>query len=88
MTNNNKGMEMSTLSPLFEEWVQSYDGEHPLVDLGCAFGRNVSAAATRLAETQRAQLPSEPGGSPALGSVSPKQPTSSPVARRGRSLGR
>ena len=52
MTNNNKGMEMSTLSPLFEEWVQSYDGEHPLVDLGCAFGRNVSAAATRLAETQ------------------------------------
>ena len=34
MTNNNKGMEMSTLSPLFEEWVQSYDGEHPLVDLG------------------------------------------------------
>ena len=50
MTNNNKGMEMSTLSPLFEEWVQSYDGEHPLVDLGCAFGRNVSAAATRLAE--------------------------------------
>ncbi len=52
MTNNNKGMEMSTLSPLFEEWVQSYDGEHPLVDLGCAFGRNVFAAATRLAETQ------------------------------------
>jgi len=52
MTNNKKGMEMSTTSPLFDEWVQAFDGIHPLVDIGCAWGKNVFEAAKVLAKTR------------------------------------
>ena len=33
--------EMSEPSPLVKFWVQSFDGIHPLLDVGCAYGRNV-----------------------------------------------
>ena len=44
MTLNGTGLEMSDPSPLVHHWVESYDGIHPLVDVGCAYGRNVQAA--------------------------------------------
>lgn len=44
MTLNGTGLEMSDPSPLVNHWVDSYDGVHPLVDVGCAYGRNVQAA--------------------------------------------
>ena len=46
-TLNNTGFEMGQPSPLLKQWVANYDGVHPLVVIGCAFGRN-SAAAVRL----------------------------------------
>mmetsp|Transcript_7113 Transcript_7113/g.18442 ORF Transcript_7113/g.18442 Transcript_7113/m.18442 type:complete len:299 (-) Transcript_7113:266-1162(-) len=49
-TMNNTGFEMAELSPLHAEWVASYDGEHPLLDIGAAYGRNTLAAANILAE--------------------------------------
>mmetsp|Transcript_4261 Transcript_4261/g.12835 ORF Transcript_4261/g.12835 Transcript_4261/m.12835 type:complete len:265 (+) Transcript_4261:367-1161(+) len=45
MTMNAMGLEMSTTSPLLNEWVAAYDGRHPLVDIGCAYGKNTCAAA-------------------------------------------
>ena len=50
-TTNKTGMEMSTISPLHQEWVASYDGTHPLVDIGCAYGRNTYAASQVLSST-------------------------------------
>jgi len=44
MTLNGTGIEMSEPSPLVKFWTQSFDGIHPLVDIGCAYGRNVQAA--------------------------------------------
>ena len=43
-TLNHKGFQMSTTSPLFEDWIESYDGKHPLLDVGCAYGINTFAA--------------------------------------------
>lgn len=44
MTLDGTGLEMSEPSPLVKFWAQSFDGIHPLVDVGCAYGRNVQAA--------------------------------------------
>ena len=44
MTLNGTGLEMSTPNPLVKHWAQSYDGKHPILDMGCAYGRNVQAA--------------------------------------------
>mmetsp|Transcript_28528 Transcript_28528/g.71592 ORF Transcript_28528/g.71592 Transcript_28528/m.71592 type:complete len:310 (-) Transcript_28528:871-1800(-) len=44
-TLNDTGFEMSTTSPVFPAWVAAFDGTHPLVDIGCAYGRNSVAAA-------------------------------------------
>jgi tRNA1(Val) A37 N6-methylase TrmN6 len=46
-TKNNKGMQMSVINPLFEEWVAAYDGKLAIGDLGCAYGINSLAAAKR-----------------------------------------
>jgi SAM-dependent methyltransferase len=35
---------MSTPNPLVKYWAQSYDGNNPILDMGCAYGRNVQAA--------------------------------------------
>lgn len=43
-TANNTGFEMNTQSPLFAAWVASYNGEQPLLDIGCAYGLNSIAA--------------------------------------------
>ena len=32
---------MSTYSPLLNEWIDSYNGKEPLLDLGCAYGINI-----------------------------------------------
>lgn len=44
MTLNGTGIEMSQPSPLVKYWAQSFDGIHPLLDVGCAYGRNVQTA--------------------------------------------
>ena len=44
MTLNATGLEMSTPNPLVKHWAQSYDGNSPILDIGCAYGRNVQAA--------------------------------------------
>lgn len=41
---------MSEPSPLVKFWVQSFDGIHPLLDVGCAYGRNVQTAHNLLKE--------------------------------------
>eukprot|EP00984_Skeletonema_dohrnii_P027318 scaffold16852_cov65-Skeletonema_dohrnii-CCMP3373.AAC.2 len=50
MTLNGTGLEMSEPSPLVKYWVQSFDGIHPLLDVGCAYGRNVQTAHNLLKE--------------------------------------
>mmetsp|Transcript_10423 Transcript_10423/g.20839 ORF Transcript_10423/g.20839 Transcript_10423/m.20839 type:complete len:301 (+) Transcript_10423:71-973(+) len=50
MTLNGTGLEMSEPSPLVKFWVQSFDGIHPLLDVGCAYGRNVQTAHNLLKE--------------------------------------
>jgi hypothetical protein len=43
--------EMAASTPLLEHWVSAYRNDHrgrPLLDIGCAYGRNVLAAAQRL----------------------------------------
>lgn len=47
-TMNNTGFEMAEVSPLHAEWLSAYDGEHPLLDIGAAYGRNTVAAAIAL----------------------------------------
>ena len=47
-TANQTGFEMAQTSPVFDQWIASYDGLHPLLDIGCAYGLNVAAAAERL----------------------------------------
>lgn len=44
LTKNRKGVELSTHSPLVEQWIASYDGVHPIVDIGAAYGMNVGLA--------------------------------------------
>jgi hypothetical protein len=44
MTLNATGIEMSVANPLVKFWAQSFDGIHPIVDIGCAYGRNIQAA--------------------------------------------
>ncbi len=46
-TQNKRGMQMASRSPLFEAWVASCDGNHPLADLGCAYGLNAMEAIRR-----------------------------------------
>lgn len=48
VTLNRTGFEMGASSPLLDHWVRCYDGKHPLVDIGCAFGRNSQAALENL----------------------------------------
>ena len=43
-TLNNKGFQMASPSPLLEDWVESYDGRNPLLDIGCAYGINTYEA--------------------------------------------
>ena len=43
-TLNNRGYQMSKTSPLLKEWIRSFDGRNPLVDLGCAYGINTYEA--------------------------------------------
>ena len=43
-TLNHKGFQMATTSPLLEDWIKSYDGENPLLDVGCAYGINTYEA--------------------------------------------
>lgn len=42
--------EMAEPSPLLEHWISAYVSGRPLLDVGCAYGRNVAAAAKRVAE--------------------------------------
>ncbi len=49
-TLNGCGFEMFKTSPLLATWVESYDGQHPLLDIGCAYGRNSAAAVLKLTE--------------------------------------
>lgn len=44
LTKNRKGVELATHSPLVEQWMASYDGVHPIVDIGAAYGMNVGLA--------------------------------------------
>lgn len=44
-TANGKGFQMSTKSPLFQDWIKAYDGKHPILDCGCAYGINSISAA-------------------------------------------
>ena len=39
---------MAQTNPLLEHWLSAYDGQRPLLDVGCAYGRNVRAAAEKL----------------------------------------
>ena len=41
---NNKGFQMAKTSPLLQEWINSFDGQNTLVDLGCAYGINTYEA--------------------------------------------
>ena len=41
---NNKGFQMSKTSPLLQEWMNSFDGQNPLVDVGCAYDINIYEA--------------------------------------------
>lgn len=43
-TANETGFEMAMASPLLEHFAAAYDGQHPLLDMGCAYGRNVCSA--------------------------------------------
>ncbi|KAK3087122.1 hypothetical protein FSP39_002016 [Pinctada imbricata] len=43
-TLNNRGYQMATPSPLLQDWLSSYDGQHPLLDIGCAYGINTYKA--------------------------------------------
>jgi hypothetical protein len=52
MTLNGTGLEMSTPNPLVKYWAQSYDGNNPILDMGCAYGRNVHAAHDLLKDKQ------------------------------------
>lgn len=45
-----RGFQMAQECPLVYEWADSFDGEHPLMDIGCAFGSNIEAAVQHLNE--------------------------------------
>ncbi|EOD33474.1 hypothetical protein EMIHUDRAFT_229589 [Emiliania huxleyi CCMP1516] len=47
LTQNGCGMQMATASPLAGAWIDAYDGHHPIVDVGCAYGLAVKEAAAR-----------------------------------------
>lgn len=47
-TVNQTGFEMAETNPLLADFVSAYDGLHPLLDIGCAYGRNVAAAVRML----------------------------------------
>ena len=60
LTQNGCGMQMATASPLAGAWIDAYDGHHPIVDVGCAYGLAVKEAAVRLQSfcPDLSQLPS------------------------------
>lgn len=60
-TMNGTGYEFAKPSPLLQWWLDSYDGQSPLLDVGCAYGRNSFAAAAHLARTH-----GEPSGTRVL----------------------
>ena len=41
----------ATRSPLLNDWVEAFDERHPLVDIGCAFGRNTLSAAETICKS-------------------------------------
>ena len=43
-TLNHRGHQMVTSSPLLDDWIGSYDGKNPLLDLRCAYGINAFKA--------------------------------------------
>ncbi len=43
-TRTKRGMQMAKPSPLLKIWLDSADGVHPLVDIGCAYGINTLEA--------------------------------------------
>ena len=47
MTNDNRGYQMQTLSPLYSNWVEGKMKDYPLLDIGCAFGMNTLTAVLR-----------------------------------------
>ena len=49
---------MAASTPLLEHWVAAYRNDQrgrPLLDVGCAYGRNVLAAAQQLGEGSRSE---------------------------------
>lgn len=51
-TANETGFEMAMASPLLGHFVAAYDGQHPLLDMGCAYGRNVYSALKLLPKSE------------------------------------
>ena len=45
-----RGFQMAAPNPFVEEWAKCYDGSHPLIDVGAAYGSNIEAAAAILNE--------------------------------------
>ena len=45
-TLNNTGFQLSKPSTLCDDCLRSYDGKHPLLDVGCAYGINTFVALT------------------------------------------
>lgn len=45
-----RGFQMAEECPLVHDWADSFDGDHPLMDIGCAFGSNIEAAVQHLNE--------------------------------------
>ena len=43
-TKNAKGAQLATTTPVLQDWLKAYDGEHPLLDIGCAYGINTMEA--------------------------------------------
>ena len=43
-TMNAKGAQFSTTTPVLRDWLESFDGIHPLMDIGCAYGINTLEA--------------------------------------------
>ena len=43
-TRNRCGYQMGFSSPHVHTWLESYDGKHPLLDIGCAYGINTLKA--------------------------------------------
>lgn len=41
---NGKGQHQGAVTPLLEEFIDGFDGQHPVVDVGCGYGLNSFAA--------------------------------------------